>query len=360
MTKRINLLSITRKYPPSVGGMENFCYQLFSGFEKNNKINQKVIALGKSQKHLIWFFPYCVIYLIFNAKKYDVIYFGDSLLCGPAFIGKIFARNTKFIVDVHGLDVVYPNPLYQVYLKLFYNCFQLYICNSSDTEKILHKRKINNTLVINRGVDEKKYVNTKKDKKELRANYNIEEDSIIILTVGRLIKRKGVEWFIKNVMPNFRNDNVYYFVVGEGPEKKNIRDAISYNHLDKKVFLLGRISDNELNALYVNSDIFVMPNISVENDKEGFGIVAIEASYAGLIVIASRIDGIIDAVIDNKNGHLLESENSQMYIEQIKDYIENKVKYYDNVDKFTRYTKEQYGLEGILNQYIEAFFRCLN
>lgn len=355
MNRKMRLLCVTRKYPPSVGGMEKSCYDLFTRLGEKPEVEQSILALGKSQKHLIWFLPYCTLYLIFNAHKFDIIYFGDSMMCGPAFFGKIFSKRTKIVVDVHGLDVIFPNPIYQLYLKMFYKCFNTYICNSRDTEKILHERSIRNTLVVPRGVDENKYINIRRDKVQLRRKYGFDQNAILLITVGRLVERKGVRWFVKNVMPSFKEENVHYLIVGVGKEEDVIREVIKEEKLEKKVHMLGKVSDDELNELYVNSNIFVMPNIKVENDKEGFGIVAIEASCAGLIVLASGIDGIVDAVINGKNGYLLESGNADMYKEKIRDYIKNSDQYDKQIDDFISYTKEHFGMNSVADQYLGIF-----
>lgn len=122
----VKILCITRKYPPEVGGMENFCYNVFNGIKAKNK-ETKIVALGKKQINLLWFFPYAIIYTLFNAYKYDVLFVGDSLLCFLGFLSKIFYKKTKVYINVYGLDITYKNSIYQFYLKLFLknsaNCF---------------------------------------------------------------------------------------------------------------------------------------------------------------------------------------------------------------------------------------------
>ena len=54
--KKYKLLFITRKYPPAVGGMETFCYELMQGLDRE-RIELKLSALGKKEIQLIWFFP---------------------------------------------------------------------------------------------------------------------------------------------------------------------------------------------------------------------------------------------------------------------------------------------------------------
>lgn len=342
------VLCMTRKYPPSVGGMERFCYDLYSLFEKDEELDVNIVALGKSQKHLIWFFPYCFFYLLFNARKYDVILFSDALFAGCSWIAGVVSPKTKKITDIHGLDITYPNPVYRLYMKMFLKKFDLYVCNSKNTEDLVKSLGIDNTTIINRGVNiHNNIIACSNDK--FREKYGIGQHTTVIITVGRLVKRKGVEWFIRNVMPEL--DDVIYLVAGDGPERGNIENAIHNNHLEEKVKLLGKISDSDLNSLYCNADIFVMPNIPIENDVEGFGIVAIEASYKKCVVIAADIDGIADAVVNEKNGFLVECKNITDYINRITDFSVNRDAYKELSEKFANYTEQEYSMEAIAEKY---------
>lgn len=343
------VLCMTRKYPPSVGGMERFCYDLYSLLENDEEIDVKIVALGKKQKHLIWFFPYCFFYLLFNSKKYDTILFSDALFAGCAWITGIVSPKTKKITDIHGLDITYPNPIYKLYMKLFLKKFDIYVCNSKNTENLVKSFGINTTTIINRGVNiHDGYRPCSAE--EFRKKYSLEKENIIIITVGRLVKRKGVAWFVKNVMPKL-DKNVEYLIAGDGPDKDSIKNEITNNHLENNVKLLGKISDEELNDLYYNADIFVMPNIHVDNDVEGFGIVAVEASYKKCIVVASDIDGISDAVVDGKNGYLVESENSKDFVDKVNEYRINKEKNNVLKESFSNFTVQNYSMEAIADKY---------
>jgi glycosyltransferase involved in cell wall biosynthesis len=83
------------------------------------------------------------------------------------------------------------------------------------------------------------------------------------------------------------------------------------------VCLLGYISDEEKNCLYRISDLFVMPNISVDGDQEGFGIVALEAGSYGIPTIATDIEGIRDAILDGKTGRLMKERETQAFLDAI-------------------------------------------
>ena len=138
------------------------------------------------------------------------------------------------------------------------------------------------------------------------------------MTSGRLVKRKGVEWFVSNVMPKISKDYVY-LISGEGEEGESIRKSIEKNKLEDRVFMLGRTSHELLKLLYNAGDVFVMPNIHVEGDMEGFGIVMLEANSVGLPVVASKIEGIKDALKDKVTGLFAEEKNTDDFIRKIKE-----------------------------------------
>jgi len=115
LNQRKKVLCITRKYPPQVGGMENFCHKVFNGLDEK-KVDKKIIALGKNQINLIWFFPYVLFYIMLNIRKYDVLLIGDSVLCFLGNVAKFFSRKTKRKIIIYGLDLLFDNPVYQLYL----------------------------------------------------------------------------------------------------------------------------------------------------------------------------------------------------------------------------------------------------
>ncbi len=108
----------------------------------------------------------------------------------------------------------------------------------------------------------------------------VEEPCRIVLSTGRLVKRKGVNWFVEAVLPGLVRDDerIVLVVSGDGPERSEIEATVDRLDLRDHVRLLGRTSDDVLRDLYNGSDVFVMPNIRVPGDMEGFGRVLLEAA----------------------------------------------------------------------------------
>lgn len=306
--KKMKLLFITRKFPPSVGGMETLSAALANEFPK--LVDTTVIAWGHSQVYLPFFILFTFVKCLFliPSKKITHIHLGDALLSPLGLLlKKIYP--IKCSVSVHGLDVTFSPKIYQNIISYSLPRLDKIICVSKATLKECLKRGVpkEKTTVIPNGIDPEAYkVEATMAELENIAGLTLKGKKVL-LTVGRLIPRKGVYWFIKNVFPKL-NDKYIYLIVGVGPEKEKIENLIYELKLERRVILLGRISNRKLRIVYNTSDAFIMPNIKIKNDMEGFGIVALEANSAGLPVIASATEGIKDVVVDGKNGFLMNSD----------------------------------------------------
>lgn len=147
--------------------------------------------------------------------------------------------------------------------------------------------------------------------------------ALLLCSVGRHVARKGFDWFVDQVMPRLP-PNVHYWIAGDGPKTPDIRAAIERHGLSGRVKLLGRIGDRELVALYASSHLFIMPNVIVPGDMEGFGVVMLEAGLCGLPSLASSLEGIRDVITEGLNGHLLPAEKPEAYVEAVARYDEDR------------------------------------
>ncbi len=181
----------------------------------------------------------------------------------------------------------------------------------------------------------------------------LDEDALLLTSVGRQVKRKGFEWFVDQVMP-LLPDNVYYWLAGDGPEERAIRSTIVERGLAGRVQLLGRVSDEVLTALYRGGDLFVMPNIPVEGDMEGFGVVLLEASLNGQPAIAAGIEGILDVVSPGENGVLVESGDAQGFADAILSFDRDRSKLAQLSANATRYTAESFSWPSVAERYLET------
>lgn len=314
-------LFITRNYPPKVGGLEAFSYNLIREFEQNHAVFK--IVLTRSNIHLLWFLPYSLLCALFLTWRYNIrhTHLCDGLLAPLGVVLKFFC-GARLSISIHGLDITYRNTFYQLLIPWCIARLDKVICVSHATLQECRQRGIpvRKSTVIPNGIHpEEIYLpNPQNDlRRKLERIIGVSlQDKTILVTVGRLVKRKGVAWFVSQVMP--RLDTSYcYLVVGNGPEFKRIKEICASQEWGRRVFLLGEVTTEERNLIFNASDIFIMPNITVAGDVEGFGIVAIEAGSCGLPAVASNIQGIKDSVINGVSGYLVEERNADDFLEKI-------------------------------------------
>lgn len=316
----MKILYITRKYPPSIGGMQRMNYHLIEALSKKAEVVK--ITWGSSQSFLPFFILYSYVKAVFILKKeFDVIILGDALLAGlGAALKKRF--NIKTVSIVHGLDITFPLKAYQYFVLKNLKQLDRIICVSSRTREECLTKGLYNTTVIPNGINLSDS-NTEAGTADV-SKFGVNNKKIL-LTVGRLIQRKGVAEFISTVIKTLSKtrDDFVYVVIGNGSEMRRIRRAIEDSGLSGKVRIMGRCGDDTVKAFFRSAKIFVMPNIPVKGDLEGFGIVALEASSYGLPVVASRVDGIVDAVNDSKNGFLIPHDDKDLFVERISFLLDN-------------------------------------
>lgn len=130
----------------------------------------------------------------------------------------------------------------------------------------------------------------------------------VLLTVGRLVRRKGVDTVLRS-LPSLleQRPELRYWIAGTGPELPALQRLAQESGVAHAVTFLGFVPDADLPELYRQASIFVMPTRADRNsgDVEGFGIVYLEAGASGLPVVAADSGGATDAVRDDKTGLLV-------------------------------------------------------
>jgi glycosyltransferase involved in cell wall biosynthesis len=315
------ILFITKNYPPKIGGLETYSYNLIREFEKHHDVIKVVLA--RSNIHLLWFVPYSFFLSLYLAWKHSIrhIHLCDALLAPIGVVLKFFL-GAQISVSIHGLDITYNNFFYQLLIPRCVSRLDKIISVSRATRDECRRRKIcvQNVAVIPNGIrPDELYLSEPVEvlQSELKKiTGRIIRGRKVLVTVGRLVKRKGVAWFIDIVMPQL-DSNYIYIVAGDGPEIDRIQRSVSRRNLEDRVVILGRVSNHTRKVLLNAADMFIMPNVTVADDIEGFGIAVLEAGSCGLPVVASNLQGIKDAVADGKTGYLVEEGDVAGFLSRI-------------------------------------------
>ncbi|MBP6975657.1 MAG: glycosyltransferase family 4 protein [Candidatus Moranbacteria bacterium] len=355
----MNILFISRAFPPFTGGIENQNAALAEWLPKFAETKFIINRHGKIA--LPWFLPFALFKACVFMFRSDILVLGDGVLAIIGAIIKILFPRKKVVVVLHGLDITYPFPLYQrLWIRGFLRSLDGYFCVSTHTktQAIGHGVNSHKCFVIPNGVETERFTSKRnRDRLETILCRSL-EGKIVLLTLGRLAKRKGVAWFIHHVLPQL-NGNILYVVAGSGPEELAIRAAIRETNLDTRVILLGRVSQDDVLTLLNSSDIFVQPNIHVSGDMEGFGIAVIEAGSAGLPVVASDLEGLRDAIQQGENGFLVKPERADGFIHTINELAENNTERRNFGDRAARFVENTFHWNTVTKEYIRTLTKIM-
>jgi phosphatidylinositol alpha-1,6-mannosyltransferase len=283
---------------------------------------QLVALRSKSLANLAWFLPLALVRTALALIRRRV----GTVVCGDAITWATVAPVVKpfgvrSTVMVLGLDLSFPNALYQRWIRWALGKADTVIAISAVTGAAALERGADaaHMVVVNPSIrcEEVRAAERATARAELVGRLALDERTLIVLTLGRLVRRKGVSWFIENVLPEIA-DEATYLVAGEGPMRGEIEASIASSHTHGSVRLLGRVDDELRSLVLCGADVFVMPNIRVPGDMEGFGLVAVEAACRGAVVLASALEGISEAVVDGATGILVEPERPEGFVDALR------------------------------------------
>ena len=292
----------------------------------------------------------------------DVILFSSMVTASLSYL--IDGRVTIPMVTInHGRDVTLPVAIYQWFVPKIFAHLDGVISVSRATREECIKRgmKPEQGVALPNGFDLDKLEHFP-DKQASRTNLNKKfhipfEGNYALLTVGRQVKRKGHEWFIRNVLPQIES-KVIYMAVGDGPEFENVKQAVADTGEEEKVFLLGRQPDDVLKEAYAASDLFVMPNIPVEGDMEGFGIVLLEANMARTPAVAADLEGIKDVITNGENGYRIPALEAQLFARKVDEVLQGDLTAFS--EKTRNFVKKKFSWQTVTRQYIDYLQKVIN
>ena len=280
-----------------------------------------IVPRIKEKKARVLLVPWLFISLYYNLfkmrKEYDIVH-SNWLI--PQGIAQSFV-STPYIVTGHGGDVTSLNN--GIFRRLKRRCLKKAVGVTAVSEplmSVLEDIYVNkNRAVISMGCDTSFF-----GKEHYKENLFGQGDKKVILFVGRLAEKKGVTYLIEAM--KYINDAILV-IAGDGPLKEKLTQQAEKMCKEKQcecIKFIGAKTHEQLRSIYASSDIFVMPSITAKDgDKEGFGLVMLEAMASGLPVVASRSGGIGEVIQNKINGLLCDEKNITQFTENINFILNN-------------------------------------
>lgn len=180
----------------------------------------------------------------------------------------------------------------------------------------------------------------------------------LILTVGRLIARKGQSYLIE-AMPLLAAagyPDARLVIVGEGPERPRLEALIRSLGLDERVTLTGRIPDEDLQRYYMACQIFVLPAIVDDTgDTEMLGMVSLEAMRYHKPVVATSVGGIADIVRDSSTGLLVQQRDPGALAVAIHRLLSDPLLAADLGEAGYQFARDQFSWPAVLAQTLALY-----
>ena len=325
------ILHVTRNLPPLVGGMERLNWHIADELSRYATVQvvgpQGAAALKPERVELeevplrpLWRFLLASAWrsLRLARRQRPGIVLAGSGLTAPAAWLAARSCGARAVAYVHGLDVAVRHPIYRMLWHPLLRRMDLVVANSRPTAALVRALGVpdGKIRIVHPGVVLPAAPQPAIALRSFRDQHGL-GNARVMLSVGRLTKRKGLREFVRDALPGIvrQAPDTVLVVIGETPSdslragvqtRESIEVAADAAGIGQHVRFLGVITDpHALACAYESAAVLVFPVRELPGDPEGFGMVAIEAAAHGLPTVAFGTGGIVDAVAEGQSGRLV-------------------------------------------------------
>ena len=293
---------------------------------------------------------------LLKKKHYDIVHTHTTK---AGILGRIAAYISGVPVIVHGLHgstfQAFDSGLLNWLLFLFERLTGRF------TDAYISVSRVLSEKYIERGIGKKENYHTVYSGMELDKFYGVKEkidcgkkqrelgidsEDFVIGNVARLEKRKGHKFLIdafEKVIEERKGCPLKLLIIGEGDERGNLENYVRKLNLGEKVIFTGYREDvEELMALM---DIFVLTSL-----REGLPRVLVQATAAGIPLVAFNVDGVPEIIKDNYNGFLIRTKDVEQLANRIVRYIDNKKLVLLHGQKGREFIKDKWSIKDMVRR----------
>jgi phosphatidylinositol alpha-1,6-mannosyltransferase len=309
---------ITLEYPPERGGVGRYLHSLAQASEGELHV---VVPMGRNMATVdetvntvqmfrdAWPRWWPIVSLCRKLKdQASCLLVSHVLPVGTASMISKWFGGPPYVLLFHGLDArLIRTSFWKTFLTrlIIRNALAIFANSHSTVREMGSLAGAKRVTVVTPGVSPLPSIS----RSDARSRLGIGEKESVILAVGRLIDRKGFDVLIRSASHLPTSDRIRIVIIGNGPEEDELRKLASAS--PHPVSFILQASDEHLGEWYSASDVFCLPVKEDPIDFEGFGIVFIEASSAGLPIVSGRAGGVEEAVLDRETGILVNGSDSK-------------------------------------------------
>jgi phosphatidylinositol alpha-1,6-mannosyltransferase len=335
-----NILVLTENFPPMSNGSGRWFWELYSrlpdrdvlivanddktvdtaAFDRTALLNIKRIPLASPEwgiKSMVGlkFYVKSIVALRKLIKSHNI----KEIHCGRVIHEGVIAWLLSLITDisfccyVHGEDVEAASTSreHNLMVKRVCSRAEFLICNSHNSASIVKRLNYcdeSKVHVLHPGVDTQRFTPSPRDVQfRDRMGWS---NKFVILTVGRLQKRKGQHKMIE-AMPLLLKEHpqALYVILGSGECENELLELTRSLGMTDNVQMLADVSDNDMIICYQQCDLFILPNRTIGNDIEGFGMVLVEAQSCAKPVVAGNSGGTRETMVVGDSGEIIDCKD---------------------------------------------------
>lgn len=297
-----------------------------------------------------------VLFFLLLTRHYDLLHIFFGVPSGPLgyLAKKVFG--VPYLIRMGGGDVPGFRPfqykkLYKIltpFLNILWRNAEFLVANSEGLREMASAVFPDLPIcVIPNGVDLQRFTNGRR---------RVPAPVVRILFVSRLIRRKGLQFLIKAI-PQIVQRAQFPFVinvVGDGPDKEEFLQQVKKHGVEEHIRFYGYVDHADLPDYYLDADIFVLPSLA-----EGMPNVVLEAMGSGLPVVATRVAGSEELVLDGENGFLVDSKDVEALAQALITLV-NHPELRGQMGKEAKKMARKYTWNIVMEQYSSLYEQMVN
>ncbi|RTL50698.1 MAG: glycosyltransferase family 1 protein [Bradyrhizobiaceae bacterium] len=183
------------------------------------------------------------------------------------------------------------------------------------------------------------------DREQTRAQFDIPQNSPVLLHVGRLVAQKNQKVIVQALA---QLPDVIFVVAGHGEDERAIMDLAQAEGVAERAHLLGARGDTDIANLYAASDLFVFPSV-----WETFGLAAAEAAISGIAMIVSDIP-VLREVLASGNSPVIfaDKDDSAAWTEAIRKTLDHPIDV-GQLKSFSQDVAARYSVQRMIDHYLQ-------
>src|SRR3989338_1964872 len=191
------------------------------------------------------------------------------------------------------------------------------------------------------------------ERQRVRERYDIHPDTVLFYHSSNLRSVKNIPFIFYSwarLISERRKKDCHLMIIGEGEEREELEQIVEQLKIRDSVTFTGQIREDEVPAYTKAGDVLLLPSL-----KESFGLVNLEAMYAGNPIIASRVGGIPEVVSHGKNGYLFTIGDQEEFIRYMKRFLDSRDIMRSFGEQGKLIAERKFSSSDIISEY-EAFY----